>query len=573
MAAWPRTEEPPIAQSLGLTLGVRLRSGWHASVRSLAYARPARVNPGLRGTGAVVGAVVSPAPRRPWPCDCSPSRGRFRSTSWLACSSARSLRPSAWCRGLTKRAASSTVASWFATTPGFGRAAAVPRRPVPAFTTRSPTSPSCPPPRRQRGSAAPGRSGPAGALALRAHRLPPPRSQRPPPRRGLRDRRRAPRDRGRALAQTRPRDPPHRRRALKPLRRGALLLRPLPLQPAEAASSRGPLAEADGAQGAGGRAMLRGRRQPVPCPPPPEGVVLGRRLAGERALPLSGPNLALALRADAPPRGDPRRLRHRQDRDLDADRPRAGHQEPMPRSSTSTRRAIASAAERFCALMRSAGRRVRVFPNEPFDAWRGDWRGIANRLLEVIEFAPEGPAAYYRDIAKTALQLACNHPDGPPRSSAELLDAARLRAAAKRPRAELARCSRFAARQGQSGAAALPGLLRPARRRARRRVVLRGRRRRLPPARLGRPGRGRRRRRFAALRRLRPLLRHAQAARAASACSSSTSSRRSPPLQRRRDQGRAGARLQRRDRAGRRRRPRGWVRAPSATASSARSRR
>ncbi len=80
------------------------------------------------------------------------------------------------------------------------------------------------------------------------------------------------------------------------------------------------------------------------------------------------------------------------------------------------------AAERFSALMRAAGRRVRVFPNEPFDAWRGDWRGIANRLLEVIEFAPEGPAAYYRDIAKTALQLACNHPDGPPRSSAELLE-------------------------------------------------------------------------------------------------------------------------------------------------------
>ena len=44
-------------------------------------------------------------------------------------------------------------------------------------------------------------------------------------------------------------------------------------------------------------------------------------------------------------------------------------------------------AERFCSLMGAAGRRVRVFPNEPFDAWRGDWRGIANRLLEVIQFA------------------------------------------------------------------------------------------------------------------------------------------------------------------------------------------
>ncbi len=80
------------------------------------------------------------------------------------------------------------------------------------------------------------------------------------------------------------------------------------------------------------------------------------------------------------------------------------------------------AAERFCALMAAAGRQARVFPNEAFDAWRGDWRGLINRLLEVINFARSGPAAYYRDIAKTALQLACNHPQGPPRSSAELLE-------------------------------------------------------------------------------------------------------------------------------------------------------
>jgi hypothetical protein len=78
-------------------------------------------------------------------------------------------------------------------------------------------------------------------------------------------------------------------------------------------------------------------------------------------------------------------------------------------------------AGRFCALMQAAGRTPRVFPNQPFDGWRGDWRAIVNRLLEVISFAESGPAAYYRDIAKTALQLACRHPDGPPRSSGELL--------------------------------------------------------------------------------------------------------------------------------------------------------
>ncbi len=79
------------------------------------------------------------------------------------------------------------------------------------------------------------------------------------------------------------------------------------------------------------------------------------------------------------------------------------------------------AAQRFVGLMKAAGRSARVFPNERFDAWRGDWRAISNRLLEAIEFAKTGPAAYYRDIAKAVLYLACYHPEGPPRSSEELL--------------------------------------------------------------------------------------------------------------------------------------------------------
>jgi len=78
-------------------------------------------------------------------------------------------------------------------------------------------------------------------------------------------------------------------------------------------------------------------------------------------------------------------------------------------------------AERFASLMGALGRRTRVFPNERFDVWRGDWRGVSNRVLEAIEFAKSGPASYYRDLAKVAVQLACNHPEGPPRSSEELL--------------------------------------------------------------------------------------------------------------------------------------------------------
>jgi len=155
-------------------------------------------------------------------------------------------------------------------------------------------------------------------------------------------------------------------------------------------------------------------------PAAPDGAVLGRRLAGESALPQCGSDLVWPFDAMA---------RHA----VILGASGSGKTETAMRIAEETAtKADASvfyldakgdraAAERFCALMRAAGRRVRVFPNEPFDAWRGDWRAIVNRLLEVIEFVAEGPAAYYRDIAKTALQLACNHPDGPPRSSAELL--------------------------------------------------------------------------------------------------------------------------------------------------------
>jgi hypothetical protein len=78
-------------------------------------------------------------------------------------------------------------------------------------------------------------------------------------------------------------------------------------------------------------------------------------------------------------------------------------------------------AERFVALMKKTGRRTRVFPNEPFDGWRGDWKAVVDRLLQVIAYEDTGPAAYYRDIAKTVLQTACQVDGVPPRSSRELL--------------------------------------------------------------------------------------------------------------------------------------------------------
>jgi hypothetical protein len=167
--------------------------------------------------------------------------------------------------------------------------------------------------------------------------------------------------------------------------------------------------------------VLRRRRSPAPPDPPmPAGALLGRRLAGERALPLHGADLLW-------PFEDMRRHA------VILGASGSGKTETALRIAyEAARKSRASVhyldakgdrenAARFCALMAAAGRRARVFPNESFDAWRGDWRGIANRLLEVIPFAEVGPAAFYRDIAKTALQLACNHPDEPPRCSAELL--------------------------------------------------------------------------------------------------------------------------------------------------------
>lgn len=78
-------------------------------------------------------------------------------------------------------------------------------------------------------------------------------------------------------------------------------------------------------------------------------------------------------------------------------------------------------AARFAGLMADAGRSTRVFPNEPFDAWRGEPHEIHGRLMEIIDYTSDGPAAWYRDVAKNVLRLVCEHPDGPPRSSTQTL--------------------------------------------------------------------------------------------------------------------------------------------------------
>lgn len=161
---------------------------------------------------------------------------------------------------------------------------------------------------------------------------------------------------------------------------------------------------------------------PVVCQVDGEpGVVIAQRLGGERALPQHGSWLVLT----------PQRLRQHL---LVTGATGFGKTETLLRLAWTVARATDAPvfymdgkgdranAERFAALMANAGRETRVFPNERFDGWRGNQDEIHSRLMRVIDYATDGPAAWYRDIARSALQLACEHPDGPPRSSRQLLD-------------------------------------------------------------------------------------------------------------------------------------------------------
>ncbi len=76
-------------------------------------------------------------------------------------------------------------------------------------------------------------------------------------------------------------------------------------------------------------------------------------------------------------------------------------------------------AAQFVAAMRYAGlRRIKVFPHEAYDGWRGDANAIYNRLMAL---ADPGIHPYYARVDSTLVSLAVRAPCGPPRTSRDFL--------------------------------------------------------------------------------------------------------------------------------------------------------
>jgi hypothetical protein len=99
-----------------------------------------------------------------------------------------------------------------------------------------------------------------------------------------------------------------------------------------------------------------------------------------------------------------------------------------------------SNVHRFVGAMRQAGvQRLKVFPGEPYDGWRGEPLALLNRLMAVEDFSEP----YYRAVTKLLLAEAVKHPIGPPRSAVDLVDRLQARGQGKEAQGAVARYRGF----------------------------------------------------------------------------------------------------------------------------------
>ena len=78
-------------------------------------------------------------------------------------------------------------------------------------------------------------------------------------------------------------------------------------------------------------------------------------------------------------------------------------------------------AAQFLALMSSLNvKRVKMFPREAYDGWRGDTQTLFNRLMDQID--PSTHPFYRAGVGATALSLALRAPGGSPQNSSEFLE-------------------------------------------------------------------------------------------------------------------------------------------------------
>lgn len=155
----------------------------------------------------------------------------------------------------------------------------------------------------------------------------------------------------------------------------------------------------------------------------PDGVVLGQKTGGERALPVSGSAVIWPfeqLMNHAVIFGD--HASHKTETAM-----RMAHDVALKTGAPVfclDADGDTKLAERFATVMGAVGRRVRVFPDEPFDAWRGDPEAVAGRLQAAAGFERgknDLDGFDEAELASAILRIARRHPEGPPHSSRELL--------------------------------------------------------------------------------------------------------------------------------------------------------